>query len=280
MSTPDRYRKLRCSIFVTLLLSSSSAVLAQDQINWRTDLIESKRIAKESGKPLLYDFTAKWCGPCKRMDKEFWTRADVVDMSKQFVCVKVDFDREKELAQQYGIRAIPNVVFTDPWGRGLLGQRGFGAGSDVEILEKIKLLPKSFSSLTDAGNKLEANEKDTEALYKFAVFYQEQKLYWLGNEYYMRLISLETDPLKRENVLTNVAFNHLRMDRPADAIDRIEALRKEYPNSPQTDMFLYGLVLANASKNNVDVATKHLTDLKKKFPASQYIAPASARVNK
>ena len=280
MSTPDRYRKIRCRIFITLLLSTSTVVLGQDQINWLTDINESKRIARETGKPVLYDFTAKWCGPCKRMDKEFWTRADVIDATKEFVCVKVDFDREKDFSRLYGIRAIPNVVFTDPWGRGLLGQRGFGAGTDVEIFDKIKLLPKSYSSLKDAGNKLEANEKDVDALYKFAIFYQEQKLYWLGSQYYLRLIGLETDASKRENILTNIAFNHLRMDEPADAIDRIEVLRKEFPNSPQTDMFLYGLVLANASKNNFDTASKHLTDLKKKFPASQYITPASARVGK
>ena len=280
MSAPDRFRKLRRSIFVTLLLSSSTVVLGQDQINWLTDVKESKRIAKETGKPVLYDFTAKWCGPCKRMEKEFWTRADVADLTKEFVCVKVDFDREREFANLYGVRSIPNVVFTDPWGRGLLGQRGFGAVTDAEIFEKIKILPKNYSSLKDAGNKLEANEKDLDALYKFAVFYQEQKLYWFGNQYYLRLMNLETDPSKRENILTNVAFNLLRMDEPEDAIDRIEALRKEFPKSPQTDMFLYGLVLANTSKNKTDAAAKHLADLKRLFPASQYIAPASATIRK
>ena len=269
----------RCSpgIFLMLLLSCFTAASAQ-QINWLTNLDEATKLARETGKPLMYDFTAKWCGPCKRMDRDFWPRADVADLAKNFVCVKVDYDLEKGLRSKYNITAIPNVVFTDPWGRGLLGQRGFGAGTEGEIFEKIKLLPKDFSSLKDAGNALDANEKDLTALHQFAAFYQEQKLYWLGSEYYRRLMYLESDPLKRENILANIAFNHIRMGEPVDAIDRIEALQKEYPKSPQNDLYLYGLVLAHSKKNNAKVANRYLTDLKTKFPGSPYLGTAKQTI--
>ena len=269
----------RCSpgIVLMLLLSCFTAASAQ-QINWLTNLDEATKLARETGKPLMYDFTAKWCGPCKRMDRDFWPRADVAELAKNFVCVKVDYDLEKGLRSKYGITAIPNVVFTDPWGRGLLGQRGFGAGTEGEIFEKIKLLPKDFSSLKDAGNALEANEKDLTALHQFAAFYQEQKLYWLGSEYYRRLMYLESDPLKRENILANIAFNHIRMGEHVDAIDRIETLQKEYPKSPQNDLYLYGLVLAHSKKNNVAVANRYLTDLKTKFPGSSYLDTAKQTI--
>ena len=264
-------------IFLVLLLSCFTAASAQ-QINWLTNLDEATKLARETGKPLMYDFTAKWCGPCKRMDRDFWPRADVAELAKNFVCVKVDYDLEKGLRSKYNITAIPNVVFTDPWGRGLLGQRGFGAGTEGEIFEKIKLLPKDFSSLKDAGNALEANEKDLAALHQFAAFYQEQKLYWLGSEYYRRLMYLESDPLKRENILANIAFNHIRMGEHVDAIDRIETLQKEYPKSPQNDLYLYGLVLAHSKKNNVAVANRYLTDLKTKFPGSPYLDTAKQTI--
>src|SRR5688572_7630986 len=126
---------LRYAVLVlTLLLFLLSTTNAQ-AIEWLTDQNAARQIAIQTGKPILYDFTAKWCGPCKRMDREFWPKPDVVELSKQFVCVKVDFDTEKALKAKYDIRAIPNVVFTDPWGRGLLGQKGFGAGTEAEILE-------------------------------------------------------------------------------------------------------------------------------------------------
>ncbi|HKP68124.1 MAG TPA: thioredoxin family protein [Pyrinomonadaceae bacterium] len=261
-------------ILVALFLFYCSAVRGQ-QITWITNLDEATRIARETGKPVLYDFTAKWCGPCKRMDRDFWPRADVAELAKQFVCVKVDYDVEKEMRAKYRVNAIPNVVFTDPWGRGLLGQLGFSVKTEGEIFEKIKLLPKDFTSVRDAGNTLETDQKDLNALHQFAAFYQEKKLYWLGSEYYGRLKYLESDPTKRESILANLAFNHLRMGEPANAIERIEELQKEYPKSQQNDLYLYGLILAHASKNNPAKANKYLTDLKANYPRSTYIGAAT-----
>ena len=269
---------LRYTLLVlTLLLFFPSAAAAQ-QVEWLTDLDRAKQLAVETGKPILYDFTAKWCGPCRRMDSEFWPKPEIVELSKQFVCVKVNFDTQKTFAAKYQIRAIPNVVFTDPWGRGLLGQKGFGAGTDAEIVEKIKLLPKDFKTLRDAGNKLEADDKNLGALHSFAEFYQERKFFWLGNQFYSRLILLEADPSKREMILLNLAFNHLRVGEPVDAIAKLEALQKEYPASPQGDLYVYGLILANANKSQGHEARRLLGELKKKFPGSKYAAPAEEAV--
>jgi thiol-disulfide isomerase/thioredoxin len=278
--TPARnYRRIACrGTLLTVLLSFCAAAHGQ-QINWLTDISEAKAVALKTGKPILYDFTASWCGPCRKMDKEFWPRPDVVELSSQFVCVKVNFDREKVFASKYEIRAIPNVVVTDPWGRGLVGHKGFGPGTDTEILEKIKFLPTDFSSLISAGNALESNDKDIESLHKFAGFYQERKFFWLGNQFYQRLIKLESDPLKRENVLVNVAFNYLRLGEPGNAIERFEILRKEYPQSPQNDLYLYGLILANVSKSERSPkAAVIFSELKRKFPSSKYVALAEEQV--
>jgi thiol-disulfide isomerase/thioredoxin len=225
----------------------------------------------------MYDFTAAWCGPCRRMDRDFWSRADVIQLSEQFVCVKVNFDKEKGLTSKYSIRAIPNVVFTDPWGRGLLGHKGFGVGTEGEILDKIKFLPKDFSSLIVAGNTLEANDKDAESLLKFASFYQERKAFWLGNVFYERLLLVETDPSKRESVLLNTAFNFLRLGEPDEAVARFMLLQKEFPLSPQNDLYLYGLVLANANKDKTENAVRYAKEIKDKFPKSKYLSLAQEK---
>ena len=59
-------------------------------------------------KPVVCDFFATWCGPCKML-------APVMEeVSKQFedkaVFVKVDVDENEELARRYGIMSIPLVV--------------------------------------------------------------------------------------------------------------------------------------------------------------------------
>ena len=269
---------LRYALLVLTLPVLFVSLSQAQQIDWLTDLDRAKQLAVQTGKPLLYDFTAKWCGPCRRMDRDFWPKPEVVELSKHFVCVKVDFDTQKSFAAKYEIRAIPNVVFTDPWGRGLLGQKGFGTGTESEIVEKIKLLPKDFKPVLDAGNKLEADSKNVDALHSFAAFYQERKFFWLGNQFYRRLMLLESEPSKREMILLNLAFNHVRMGEPMDAIDRFESLQREYPASPQGDLYVYGLILANANKSQGSEARRLLTELKKKFPGSKYAEPAEEAV--
>jgi thiol-disulfide isomerase/thioredoxin len=243
-----------------------------------TDLDEARKLAIQTGKPLMYDFTAKWCGPCRRMEQVFWPKPEVVKISKQFVCVKVDFDREKSFAAKYSINAIPNVVFTDPWGRGLLGQKGFGAGSEEEIFEKIRILPKDFSGLIEAGNALENDSKDVKALHKFAAFYQERKFFWLGNEFYKKLVKVEADPEKREAILLNLGFNYIRLGEPGEAIEKFEILQKEFPTSPQNDGYLYGIIYASVKKDKINNAKKILVELKGKFPSSKFIQPAEQAI--
>jgi len=211
------------------------------------------------------------------MDKNFWPRADVIQLSEQFVCVKVNYDKEKVLVSKYSIKAIPNVVLTDPWGRGLLGHRGFGVGTEGEILDKIKFLPKDYSSLIDAGNALELNENNAESLLKFASFYQDRQVFWLGNAFYDRLQKLESDPSKRESILLNIAFNYLRLNEPDAAIQQLQLLQKEFPRSVQYDLYLYGLVLANLNKDKPENAAVYTKEIKDKFPSSKYLSLAQER---
>lgn len=62
-----------------------------------------------SDKPVLVDFYADWCGPCKQMAPIIEEVAKaVLDNVK---VVKINVDEENNLAEQYGISSIPTLVF-------------------------------------------------------------------------------------------------------------------------------------------------------------------------
>ena len=62
---------------------------------------------KASDKPVLLDFFATWCGPC-RMIVPFIEQ--IANEHPEYVIAKIDVDEEPELAQQFGIQSIPTLV--------------------------------------------------------------------------------------------------------------------------------------------------------------------------
>jgi thioredoxin 2 len=67
--------------------------------------------AKHLGKsdiPLLVDFWAPWCGPCKMMAPAFAQAAQM--LSPKVRLAKVDTEQEPGLAQSFGIKAIPTMI--------------------------------------------------------------------------------------------------------------------------------------------------------------------------
>ena len=90
---------------------------------------EFQKLVLDSKEPVLVDFFANWCGPCKML-------SPIMDeISNEVTVYKVDTDEEEDLARDYGIMSIPCVIaFKD----GEEINRSIGLKSKDEILEMIK----------------------------------------------------------------------------------------------------------------------------------------------
>ena len=67
-----------------------------------------QEIVMKSDKPVLVDFWAEWCGPCRMVGPIVNELA--TDFEGRAVVGKVDVDSENEIAAQFGIRNIPTLL--------------------------------------------------------------------------------------------------------------------------------------------------------------------------
>ena len=106
----------------------NSSVIKLDEANF-------DREVTQDGKPVIVDFWAEWCGPCKMiapmLDEIAREKADAVKVAK------VNVDENQSLSLKYNIRAIPALLF---FKNGQLRDQITGVTSKKDLLNRIEAL--------------------------------------------------------------------------------------------------------------------------------------------
>ncbi len=224
------------------LLLTGTPLLAGEGIHWERDFPAAMRHAGLSGKPILIDFWADWCGFCERLDRTTYIDPLVVKLSKQFVAVKIDTEgspAEVAIAVQYGVTSLPTIAFLSPSGRQLLRVTGYqGPGKFPLTLEKALLVAEQIGEWEE---RLARHPNDAESLYNLGVHVFEQSFYDESRELLYRAAKLDKKRPVKERKLTRLLLGVVQTyDRRYAMAEELfaEALRLK-PHGEQDAQILY-----------------------------------------
>ncbi|QZT37040.1 thioredoxin [Halosquirtibacter xylanolyticus] len=125
-------------LFIAFIALSSLTASIAGESNVEIEFNEKTQSFDELLKtklPVVVDFYATWCGPCKRQAPILEKFAE--DNKGKVIIVKVDVDKNKATAKRYAVRSIPTLYI---FKNGKIAWKGTGVHTEAQISTEIKKL--------------------------------------------------------------------------------------------------------------------------------------------
>lgn len=126
-------------------------LVTRGQIRFVADAQTGLQLAAQQRLPCLLFFTAEWCTFCHQMEETAFVDPAIGQLANNFICVRVDADREPQLCQQLGIRGYPTVQFVAADGRKL--HQLVGRQSTPQLAAGMQAALERLAWLDDAAGK-------------------------------------------------------------------------------------------------------------------------------
>lgn len=129
LATGNCQNKINLPSVVVTPLNASPATEKEaakvQKIAWYTSLPDALEESKKTGKPVFIDFFATWCPPCKMMDEQTYPDPTVIKEAQKWIMVRIDTDKQTDVAMKYGIRSLPTLGVVKSDGKPVTAMMGF-----------------------------------------------------------------------------------------------------------------------------------------------------------
>lgn len=106
---------------------------------WSQSYEVSTKVAATEKSPCLLFFTASWCRWCQKLEREVLVEPKVVSVLRKFVCVKLDVDKNRDVAMAYGVVSMPRIIVINTQNEMIGDWLGYrDAGQFLQLLADIQ----------------------------------------------------------------------------------------------------------------------------------------------
>ncbi|GAB3110493.1 thioredoxin [Aestuariicella hydrocarbonica] len=236
------------------------------QANAQQVLIDESRI-----RPVVVDFWAEWCEPCKSLMPILEKLA--TEYNGQFLLAKVNADELQPIAQQLGVQSLPTVMIMKD-GQPVDGFAGLQPEMEIRAILQ-KHLPDPWEALIEQANALMQEEKFNEALPLLLQAYKESaekasigvglaQVYLHLNRCDEAEALLDKVKMVDQDAAYNQAKALLELKREAASSPELQALQEKYQANPEDAEIAYQLSVQYSQNGQAREALELLLGLLRK----------------
>jgi len=219
---------------VATTVASTRGPSAAGHLQWETRLDRASAAAVRTNQPMLVEFWSAGCQPCAEMDDRVYANERAIAAMAKVRPVRIDVDREPELARRYNISGTPTLLVTDSFGRELF--RYAGVLPLERFVQLLDALPGDVTSINRLSAALTAKKDDFAALSGMARELRAAGFFRSSSDYYER--ALRTPEGRRAGgprvaLLIGLEKNALDLRLFVDAVRYCEEALQELTGRPE-----------------------------------------------